>query len=68
MSFNEWYGASAVDDATFTGASISYSHNFIQSTYTAVGYCGSGSRGFTNGYFNLNISGGGTAHHPSIGY
>ena len=36
MSFNEWYGASAVDDATFTGASISYSHNFIQSTYTAV--------------------------------
>lgn len=60
MSFNEWYGASAVDDATFTGASVSYSHNFFQSTYTAVGYCGSGSRG-TNGYFNTTISGGGTA-------
>ena len=60
MSFNEWYGASAVDDATFTGASISYSHAFFQSTYTAVGYCGSGSRG-SNGYFNLSISGGGTA-------
>ena len=60
MSFNEWYGASAVDDATFTGASISYSHNFIQSTYTAVGYCGSGSRG-QYGYSNFNFSGGGTA-------
>ena len=46
-----------IDDATFTGASIILSQ-FLQSTYTAVGYCGSGSR--TNGYFNTTISGGGT--------
>tara|TARA_B100001996_G_scaffold201803_2_gene154523 strand:+ start:13635 stop:14453 length:819 start_codon:yes stop_codon:yes gene_type:complete len=60
MAFNEWYGASAVNDCSFNGSTITKTHQFIQNTYTTKGYCGSGSRG-SLGYFQQDYSGGGTA-------
>tara|TARA_B100000965_G_scaffold49041_4_gene36042 strand:+ start:7101 stop:7910 length:810 start_codon:yes stop_codon:yes gene_type:complete len=65
MAFNEWYGASAVDGAAFTGNTVTWTHAYFQTTYTAKGYCGSGSRG-SNGYFNFSISGGGSAQDRVI--